>query len=114
MQEAESLNQIKQQIILLDENEKRDLAEFLAGELRNSNADANRQTVSKKEQEKQLEWLKENREKYAGKYIALSGDKLVGEGKTFREARRQAQEKGFQNPFVTYVYSETDVPFGGW
>lgn len=114
MQRVESLNQIKQQIILLDENEKRDLVEFLADELKNSNAAANSQTISETEQQQQLEWLKANREKYAGKYIALSGDKLVGEGETLREAGDQAKEKGFQNSFITFVYSENDVPFGGW
>ncbi len=114
MQRVESLNQIKQQIILLDENEKQDLAEFLADELKNSNPGANRQNISKEEQEQQLEWLKANREKYAGKYVALCGNKLVGKGETFREAGERAKKKGFQNSFVTFVYSENDVPFGGW
>ncbi len=62
----------------------------------------------------QLEWLKENREKYAGKYVALEKHKLVGIGKTLREVKEKAKENGFEKPFITLVYSENDVPFGGW
>ncbi len=62
----------------------------------------------------QLEWLKENREQYAGKYVALEKDKLVGVGETLREASKKAKENGADKPFVTLIYSETDVPFGGW
>ena len=114
MQNVENLNQIKQQIVLLDEEEKHDLAKFLAGELENNNSLQNTQKISDEDRRWQLEWLKANREKYAGKYVALSGGELVGEGETFRQAREQAKEKGFKNSFVTFVYSENDTPFGGW
>ena len=70
--------------------------------------------ISDEERESQIQWLKQNREKYAGQYVALIGKKLVGKGKTLHEAREKAKEKGFHNPFVTYVYSEKDIPFGGW
>lgn len=114
MQQIENLNQIKQQIVLLDEDEKQDLADFLADELKNKIITENAPAFSDEERRQQLEWLKANREKYAGKYVALSAAELIGEGKTLREAREQAKQKGFQNPFVTFVYSENDVPFGGW
>lgn len=111
--QIEPLMQIKQQIILLDEESKQSLAEFLAEELHHKN-ELNKPNVSDEERQKQIEWLKRNREKYAGKYVALSGDKLVGEGKTLREANERAKNKGYQNIFLTLVYSENDVPFGGW
>ena len=114
MQNVEHLSQIKQKIVLLDENEKRNLAEFLADELEKSQPVQTTLIPSDEERQQQLEWLKTNREKFAGKFIALSGNDLVGEGETFREARERALENGYQNPFVTFVYSETDVPFGGW
>src|SRR5688572_29796936 len=112
--QPETLTQIKQQIILLDEESKQILADFLAEELSNKNESVSLPVSSDEERQSQIEWLKRNREKYAGKYIALSGSKLVGEGRTLREARDQAKGKGFHNPFVTFVYSENDVPFGGW
>jgi hypothetical protein len=41
-----------------------------------------------------IKWLKDNRERYAGKYVALGAYKLVGVGKTIREANEQAQQNG--------------------
>ncbi len=111
--QPETLTEIKQQIILLDEDSKKDLADFLAEELE-SKKESVSLPIADEVYKSQIEWLKENREKYAGKYVALSGNELVSEGKTLREAHEKAKEKGFQNPFLTFVYSENDVPFGGW
>ncbi len=111
--QIETLTQIKRQIVLLDEESKRSLADFLAEEIGKENQSVS-SPVSVEEGQIQIEWLKQNREKYAGKYVALAGNELVGEGKTLREARAAAKAKGFQNPFATFVYSENDVPFGGW
>ena len=111
--QTETLTRIKQQIVLLDEDSKKDLADFLAEELTFENK-SQPSAFTDEERASQIEWLKQNREKYAGKYVALSGNILVGEGNTLREVRQQADEKGFQNAFLTFVYSENDVPFGGW
>jgi len=111
--QTETLTQIKQQIVLLDEDSKKDLADFLAEELEGKNQSAVL-PISDEARQAQIEWLKENREKYAGKYVALEESELVGIGNTLREARQQAKEKGFHNPFLTFVYSENDIPFGGW
>lgn len=109
--QTETLTQIKQQIVTLDAESKRDLAEFLAEELESKTESA---LASDEERRAEIEWLKRHREEYAGKYVALHGSQLVGEGATLREAREQAKTKGFQNAFTTFVYSENDVPFGGW
>lgn len=63
---------------------------------------------------RRLEWLKANREQYAGQYVALSGDRLVGHAARISEARAQALANGVENPFLTRVESiETTVP-AGW
>ena len=113
--QTETLTQLKQQIVSLNKFEKQDLAAFLAEEIKDAYENQIPSSAPDDENRKsQLEWLKANREKYAGKYVALVGDRLVGEGDTIREAREKAKENGFQNPFLTIIYSETDVPFGGW
>lgn len=113
--QTETLSQIKQQIILLDEAEKQSLADFLADELKNGGETiAPSQNSDDETRKRQLEWLKANRENFAGKYVALIDDRVVGEGRTIGEAREQALKNGFKNPFLTRVYSERDVPFGGW
>jgi hypothetical protein len=64
--------------------------------------------------ERRLEWLKAHREEYAGQYVALAGDVLVGHGRTIREAHEQAKKKGVENPFLVRLTSESEVLFAGW
>ena len=112
--QTESLSQIKQQIISLDDESKRELADFLAGELNPADSVESRPVMPVDERQNELEWLKANRESYAGKYVALSGAELVGVGTTIREAVEGARQNGHPEAFVTFVYSENDLPFGGW
>lgn len=58
---------------------------------------------------RRLEWLKAHREEYAGQYVALDGDRLVGEGATIREAREEALQNGVANPFLVRLESENTV-----
>jgi hypothetical protein len=61
------------------------------------------------------QWLKANREKYAGQYVALVGAKVIGVGKTRPEAVRQAKNSSVPNAFITYVYPLDYVgEIGGW
>lgn len=85
----------------IKESDEKDLG--LAGE---SNAEMRRL---------HMQWLKDNRTKYAGKYVALDGAKVVGIGKTRHEAAGQANDQNVRNAFVTYVYPLDYVgEVGGW
>jgi hypothetical protein len=64
--------------------------------------------------ERRLGWLKAHREEYAGEYVALAGDVLVGHGRTIREAHDQAKERGFKDPFLVRLTSESEVLFAVW
>jgi len=110
--QVEALKQIKRQIVLLDPESKRELADFLQHTVEDS-SDALPTHISDADRHAQTEWIKTNREKYAHRYVALEGTELVGSGKTFSEAKQEATEKGFPNAFVTYVFSEKDVVSGG-
>lgn len=61
----------------------------------NGNADNN---------DRQLEWLKANRDKYAGKYVALDGDNLIAYAETLVKIREQV--KGQKNLFIVKVFAE--------
>jgi hypothetical protein len=63
--------------------------------------------------EQHLAWLKAHREEYSGRYVALDGDQLKGDGRTIREATEQAQENGCESPFLVYVLSSAVVAEGG-
>jgi hypothetical protein len=59
-------------------------------------------------------WLRENRHRYGGMYVAIENGKLTGQGKNFREADQDAKKNGSQKPFITYVFPADSKPFGGW
>src|SRR2546430_2747909 len=64
--------------------------------------------------ERRLDWLKVHREEYAGQYIAMAGDVLVGHGRTIREAHERAKENGVEHPFLVRLTSESEVLLAGW
>ena len=59
-------------------------------------------------------WLKAHREEYAGRHVALDGDRLVGKAATVGEARDEARRQGTEPPFLTHISSANAAPFGGW
>lgn len=113
----EQLSHLKAQLAALSPQEKLELARFLAEQAR---LDAITQQAEAKphavidQRELHLAWLKANREQYAGKYVALNGNQLVGHGATLREANEAARQQGVDHPFLVHVSSEHDAPFGGW
>lgn len=64
---------------------------------------------------KSLRWLDQNREKYAGQWVALDGDRLIASGSTAKEVYAQARAEGVEIPFVELVTEPEAGPFtGGW
>ncbi len=59
-----------------------------------------------------MAWLAENRERYAGKWIALQGAELIAVGDTGKEVYAQVAGQGVP-PLVIRV-EEEDPPFAGW
>jgi hypothetical protein len=55
---------------------------------------------------KSLRWLHENREKYAGLWVALDGDRLIASGPTAQEVYSKAKAEGVQIPFVELVSAQ--------
>lgn len=113
------LEQIIDQARALSYAEKQKLREALDAELESSQPmnthdtrDAN--TEDDVMRERRLNWLKTHREQYAGQYVALVGDTLVGHGPTMREANDQARKNGVKDPFLVHLTSESEVLFAGW
>ena len=79
-----------------------------------ANQSAHRDGGDEQIRQRRLEWLKLHREEFAGQYVALDGEVLVGHGATIREAHQQAKEKGVENPFLVRLTSESEVLFAGW
>lgn len=62
---------------------------------------------------RQLEWLKTNRDKYAGQYVALDADVLVAHATTMKEIRQKLNGKNAANIFIVKVYGEETVLSAG-
>ncbi len=104
---VETLDSIKKQMAVLTKQEKFALANYLLAQANEEAETENGRNIEDDEvKRRQLEWLKDNREKYAGQYIALDGDQLVGLGATIREAREQAKQNGVKSAFLVRVFSE--------
>lgn len=111
------LETIKRQARDLSRQEKNRLAEFLLRDEEKTNdqdlglADEDRETKRRL----QNEWMKANREKYGGKYVALDGDKLLGVGKNYPEAYQAAIAAGVKDAFVDFLPPIGYVgEMGGW
>ena len=63
---------------------------------------------------KERQWLRDHSAPYAGKYVAIEGDALLGAGDSVKEVMEQARAKGVGLPLVHYVPAEPDLPSAGW
>lgn len=75
--------------------------------------DADTDTLETKRRQR-VAWLRLNQAEYAGKYVALDGDQLLGVGATYPEAARAARSSGVHRPYIDYVPVPGSVGFGGW
>jgi hypothetical protein len=64
--------------------------------------------------QRRSERIQAYRKEYAGNDVALAGDRLLGVGRTIREANEQAKEKGCKNPFLVRLTSEQETLSAGW
>jgi len=70
--------------------------------------------VIQKNVDSNIEWIKKNKDKYAGSYVALKDGKLIAIGRTIKEADQASKMKGVKNPFLHYIFPKDYIPFGGW
>ena len=113
---VELLNDLKQKARELSPQEIENFVDYLQEIKPNGEKDLGLAGETKAElRELHKQWLKANREKYAGQYVALVGARMIGAGKTRPEAIEQAKDKGITNAFVTYVYPLDYVgEIGSW
>jgi len=119
--EPGKLETIKQQIGTLSPLEKSELAGFLDEQREKDKLDSapgviasDRVEAAEQKRQQHMAWMKAHREEYAGQYVALDGDRLVGQGRTLAEAHQQSRQNGVGDPFLVRLTSENEVLFGGW
>lgn len=99
--------------------EKERLARFLSEQVKNSNGDeesSSRQLPRTDPLKGQLSvaWLKAHANEYAGQHVALDGDRLVGSGRTIRDAEIAAQRNGYPQALLIHVPPKEGGTWGGW
>ena len=63
---------------------------------------------------RELRWLDANRHRYAGQWVALEGDRLLGVGSDPRSLLAAARAAGSLRPLVIHVPTEDQPLTGGW
>ena len=63
---------------------------------------------------RELRWLAEHRDEFAGQWVALDGDRLLSHGTNAQEVYEAARKSGVELPLMVQVESSDEPPFGGW
>ncbi|MGI8542644.1 MAG: DUF5678 domain-containing protein [Aridibacter sp.] len=114
---VKTLENLKEQTNKLTMEEKRQLARHLFESAGESNESDLSLSAESKEEKRKLwdKWMKTNREKYGGLYVALDGNKLLGTGKNYPEAAEYAKKAGVRDAFVDFLPPVGYVgEMGGW
>jgi hypothetical protein len=113
---VQSLDALKQQSSLLTAQEKIELAEYLLRQAKQSSPEtASGKVGDETKRRLRREWLAAHGETYAGQYVALDGDRLIGTGKNYTEAAAAAKRAGVSDAYIDYIHPPEGVGFiGGW
>jgi hypothetical protein len=63
---------------------------------------------------RELRWIEKHRSAYAGQWVAVRGDRLLGSGPDARTVYEAARAAGDERPVVTRVKPADELPFAGW
>ena len=63
---------------------------------------------------RELNWLREHKDEYAGQWVALDGDQLIAAGSDARQVYETARLVGVELPLVVQVEPSDELPFAGW
>ena len=66
-----------------------------------------------RDRSREFEWLRENRDKYDGLYVALIGDRLLASGDDAKAVFQEAGKIGYSDALIIYVQGSNHPPFIG-
>ena len=112
---SEILNTLKEQVERLSAKEKSILADHLLKQARLEQQGLPAEESVEVKRKKRDVWMKANRERYAGLYVALDGDRLLGTGRNYAEAFEVARRERIVDAFVDFIPGADYVAeMGGW
>jgi len=107
-----TLNEIKQQVLLLTDEDRKALADFLAAHT--ECAAENGKQSETRDFSREMEWIRQNRQAYRGQFVALNEGQLVASGTKEREVWEAAKNAEVTVPFLAYIETTAEETFGGW
>lgn len=87
--------------------------ELMASSGATAQGEARRLPVPEPDPEPNRRWLAAHKSEYAGKWVALDGDRLVAAGETEREVANAAKADGAYLPLIVYIPSPDEPAFIG-
>jgi hypothetical protein len=69
--------------------------------------------VPPKDRSKEYEWLNQHRNEYAGQWVALDGDRLLGHGSTLKEVAESARQAGVKDALIVRAEPSNAPPHIG-
>jgi len=107
-----TLNELKQQVMLLNDEDRQALADFLVAHSEGAAENGKRREAP--DFSREMEWIRQNRQSYRGQFVALKEGQLVASGAKEREVWEAAKHAGVSVPFLAYIETTAEETFGGW
>ena len=71
--------------------------------------------VPSRDRTREMEWIRENRARYADQWVVVEGDRLIAADADAHEVFVAAKAAGIEVPFLVHVLPEDPFPFiPGW
>ncbi|HWQ31902.1 MAG TPA: DUF5678 domain-containing protein [Blastocatellia bacterium] len=70
--------------------------------------------VPMKDRSRENEWLRQRRDKYAGQWVALDGDRLLAHGPRLKEVAEAARRAGVEDALMVHVEPSDALPWAGF
>jgi hypothetical protein len=71
--------------------------------------------VPSRDRSREMDWIKENRAKYADQWVVVEGDRLIAADRDGHKSFATAKAAGIEVPFLVHVLPEDPLPFvPGW
>lgn len=67
-----------------------------------------------KDRSHEAEWLRKNRDEYAGLWVALDGDSLIASGEHLKQVAETARQLGAPDALMIRVEPSDSLPFAGF
>ena len=67
-----------------------------------------------KDRSREVEWLRKNRDVYAGLWVALDGDSLIASGHDLKQVAETARQQGCPDALMMRVEPSGSLPFAGF